>query len=196
MEDYIGSITMFAFNWAPRGYATCQGELFAISQNAALFSLLGTTFGGDGQSTFALPDLRARVPVGQGNSPQFGTRMVGQIFGSDTVTLTPQNLTPHTHTIGEHQANQTAVLHAVSALGDKPEPTGHNLAGAVDSTGKGAKIYSDTAPDVTMASSAVTINAGNLVANSTGSGHPFSVDQPSLVVGYAICTQGLFPSRN
>lgn len=196
MEDYIGSITMFAFNWAPRSYASCHGQLMAINQNTALFSLLGTNFGGNGQSTFGLPDLRGRVPVGEGQGPGLTPRMLGQAFGRDTMALSANNLAPHTHTIGEQQANQTAVLHAKNALGDKGPPSGHYVAAGRATDGSGVMNFSDAAPDSTLASDAVTINAGNLIANATGAGEEFPVDQPSLVVGYAICTQGIFPSRN
>jgi len=194
MENFLGSITMFAFNWAPQGYASCHGQMMAISQNAALYSLLGTHFGGDGTTTFALPDLRGRAPVGEGQGRGLPARVLGQAFGADSVALREQNLAPHMHTIGEQQANQTAVLHAKDAAANKIPPAGHYLA-AADTGSSGVKTYSDATPDATLASDAVTINAGNLIANNTGGGQPFPVDQPSLVVGYAICTNGLYPSR-
>ena len=111
VEPFIGEISMVAFTFAPRGWAFCDGQLLAISQNTALFSLIGTTYGGDGRTTFALPDLRGRVPLHMGNGPGLTSRPEGQKGGSETVTLTVSQMPAH-----NHQAN------ASSTTSDKPGP--------------------------------------------------------------------------
>lgn len=99
MESYLATIILFAGNFAPRGWFFCHGQLLSIRENAALFSLLGTTYGGDGMTTFALPDLRGRVPVGAGTGPGLTARTPGQAFGTETVTLLPSQLPAHAHGI-------------------------------------------------------------------------------------------------
>lgn len=97
MEPFLGTIILFAGNFAPRGWALCNGQLLQISQNTALFSILGTTYGGDGRTTFALPDLRGRVPVHAGQGPMLADRTLGERFGAESVTLTVAQLPAHTH---------------------------------------------------------------------------------------------------
>src|SRR5687767_9318635 len=97
MEPFLGQIQAFGFNFAPRGWAQCQGQLLAINTNTALFSLLGTTYGGNGQTTFALPDFRGRTMVGQGQGPGLSAYTIGQVGGTESVTLTSNNLPAHTH---------------------------------------------------------------------------------------------------
>src|SRR4051812_17662172 len=100
MENaYLGCIFHFAGNFAPRGYMLCQGQLLSISQNTALFSILGTTYGGDGQVTFGLPDLRGRMPIGQGQGPGLSQIVIGELSGVENVTLTTNNLPAHNHTL-------------------------------------------------------------------------------------------------
>ena len=103
-QPYIGEIRMFGGNFAPLGWAFCDGQLLAIAQNDALFSLIGTTYGGDGQSTFALPDLRGRIPIHQGQGPLLTPRQIGETGGSETVTLTPAQLPTHTHRLASGSA--------------------------------------------------------------------------------------------
>src|SRR6478672_10112699 len=97
-EPFLAEIIMFAGNFAPRGWAFCQGQILSIAQNTALFSLLGTTYGGNGQTTFALPDLRGRVPVGTGQGPGLSNYDLGQVSGSESVTLTVSQMPAHNHT--------------------------------------------------------------------------------------------------
>ncbi len=99
MEPFIGQIQLFGFGWAPQGWATCDGQLLSISSNTALFSLLGTTYGGDGRTTFALPDLRGRVPLHQGQGPGLSSYVLGEVLGQESVTLTTQQMPSHTHGI-------------------------------------------------------------------------------------------------
>jgi microcystin-dependent protein len=163
---FLGQITIFAGNFAPRGYAFCQGQILSISQNTALFSLLGTTYGGDGRTTFALPDLRGRVPVGAGQGPGLTAQSVGETSGQETVTLTTQQLPPHTHSI-----------QVTNAPSDTSNPVG-----AVPAKGGS---YSKGAPTGTAAN-----------ATQTGGGQPHSNLQPSLGLNYIIALEGIYPSRN
>jgi microcystin-dependent protein len=178
----------------------------AIAQNQALFSLLGTNFGGDGRTTFALPDLRGQVPVGMGQGPGTVEREFASVFGQDEVTLTLDNLTMHQHIIQEIQPGQTvsvsslATVNASNAQADKPNPK----------DGYWAKSYSGSritpsytsSPDITMASDAVLVdttasfNASNLTTSSGGGSQPFSVNPPSLTMTYSICLYGIYPSRD
>lgn len=98
-EPFIGEIKIFGFNFAPPNYQLCNGQIVSISQNTALFSLLGTTYGGNGQTTFALPDLRGRMPIGQGQGPGLPDYMMGEVSGTTNTTLTTANLPAHTHTL-------------------------------------------------------------------------------------------------
>ena len=171
-EPFIGEIFMGGYNFAPRGYALCQGQLLSISQNTALFSLLGTTYGGNGQTTFALPDLRGRVPMGWGQGPGLSPNSLGQVSGTETVTLLVTQMPAHNH-----------LVNAVSEPGDGSSPQGTFLAnsGALD------KEYKATGTMVNM-------NA-NAVAPAGGS-QPHSNMQPYLVLNIYIAIEGIFPSRN
>ena len=171
-EPILGEIRMFAGNFAPYGWAFCQGQLLPISQNTALFSLLGTTYGGDGRTTFALPDLRGRVPVGFGQGPSLSNRVIGEKFGTETVTLTTAQMPAHSHTVN-----------AVTTEGNQNLPTNSLPANtkALD------KEYSDANANTTMKATMV---------NPTGGNQPFGVTQPSLGVNFIIALQGIYPSRN
>lgn len=106
-EPFIGQITLFAGNFAPRGWALCQGQILAINTNQALFSILGTTYGGNGQTTFALPDLRGRAALSSGQGPGLSSRDLGEVGGTETVTLTTNQIPQHTHPIGATQSAST-----------------------------------------------------------------------------------------
>lgn len=172
-EPFIGQVFLVGFEFPARGYALCDGALQSIAANSALFSLLGTTYGGNGTTTFALPDLRGRVPVGQGTAPGGGTYALGQVSGTETTTLTSANMPAHTH---------VATLMAESGTATDTDPTGRMLAGATTylSPGRGA--------DVPMAPASVHVG-------STGGSMPFNNMQPYLVMNYQIALTGIFPSR-
>jgi microcystin-dependent protein len=172
VETFLGEIRMFAGNFAPYGWAFCQGQLLPIAQNQALFALLGTTYGGDGRTTFALPDLRGRVPVGFGQGPSLSNREIGEKFGSELVTLNINQMPSHNHTVN-----------AVTTEGNQNLPTNSLPANtkALD------KEYSDANANTTMKATMV---------NPTGGNQPFGVSQPSLGVNFIIALQGIFPSRN
>ena len=174
-EPYIGEIRMFGGNFAPTGWALCDGQLLSIAQNSALFSILGTTFGGNGQTTFALPDLRGRVPMHWGQGPGLTPRTIGESSGSETVTLLSTQMPAHTHT-----------LNANSGQGDSFTPPGAVPAGAVDSTQQPLNIYSSTI-NTTMNPAAI---------GAAGGSQPHQNMQPYLCVTFIIALQGIYPSRS
>jgi microcystin-dependent protein len=170
---FIGEITLFAGNFAPRGWAFCNGQLLSIAQNTALFSILGTTYGGNGQTTFALPDLRGRVPIHPGQGPGLSNYQLGQVGGSENVTLLSTQMPAHTHPVN-----------AVASGGNQASPAG-NLP-AIESTGT-SKDYSSAPATGPMSASMI---------GATGGGQPFPIVQPYECINYIIATQGIFPSRN
>ena len=171
-EPFIGQIIQAGFNFAPRGYATCDGQLLSIAQNTALFSLLGTTFGGDGRVTFGLPDLRGRVPVHQGQGPGLTNRTMGEQSGSETVTLISAEMPMHNH-----------LLNAFATAGDKAPPTGNVLA-AGDTN---VTIYTNVPPNTQLNPQSIGLAGGN---------QPHNNMQPYLVINFCIAMEGIFPSRN
>lgn len=171
-EAFIGEIKMFAGNFATRGWALCDGQLLPINQNQALFSILGTAYGGDGETTFALPDLRGRVPVHAGQAPGLTSYRLGERGGQESVTLTVPNLPAHNHTIN-----------ANSTLGDSNDPTGNLPA----QTGLFDNEYSTQSANAQLSSSTV---------NNTGNGSPVQIRQPYNTVHFIIALQGVYPSPN
>jgi len=184
---YLGEIILFAGNFPPRSTAFCNGQLLAIAQNTALFSILGTTYGGDGRTTFALPDLRGRVAISPGTGPGLSTRKLGQRTGLETNTLNVTQLPSHTHAAA-------GTINAASTAATTSDPTGAVPAVAnyqIDrDTNAPINAYASTA-NATMLANDVTVAVGN-----TGGQQPQNNMQPFLGVNYIICTQGLFPSRN
>ena len=171
MDFFLGQILMFAGTYAPQGFAFCQGQLLPISSNSALFAILGTQYGGNGQTTFALPDLRGRIPVGTGNGPGLTPRLAGQKFGQEDVSLTVQNMPSHNHTPVAYEGRG----------GDETSPS-DNTWGA----GSG-NAYNSNAPNTSMSNNAISQTGGNMPHNNV---------QPSLGMNYIICLQGIFPPRN
>jgi microcystin-dependent protein len=161
---------MVGFNFAPRGWAFCDGQILPINQNQSLYSLLGTTYGGDGRTSFALPDLRGRTPIHVGRSNGGGDHRLGQKSGEETHTLAANEMPQHRHT-----------AKASSTVGNQPVPNGAVLAATP------AQIWRDAPGDVTL-------RAGT-VAN-VGGGQAHDNMQPYLAVNFCIALQGLFPSRN
>jgi len=180
-EAYLAEIFMGGWNFAPRGFATCDGQILAISTNTALFSLLGTTFGGNGQSTFALPDLRGRVPVHVGQGPGLSSYSLGESAGVENVTLSQSQVPAHSH-----------AFNAVAAAGTTAIPGNTTYLAAGPSTGSG--------PNATLLKTYATSGAiapliPNAISN-TGGGQPHSNVQPFLCITFVIALQGIFPSRN
>ena len=183
MEGTIAEIRMFAGNFAPRSWLFCNGSLQSIAQNTALFALLGTTFGGDGQTTFALPDLRGRVPVHTGTGPGLSNYQLGQMAGSENNTLTAASVGGHTHAV-------TGNAGIIVASGDGQTPVAVNNFPAAN----GDAIYSSATDNSVMAPASL---AGVTVAPQTPSGSaPVNNLQPYLAMNFIICVEGIFPSRN
>ncbi len=178
-EPWLGQIILTGYNFAQRGFAKAQGQLLPISSNSALFSLYGTIYGGDGRTSFGLPDLRGRVPMGTGSGPGLTPRTEGQKGGAETTTLTSNNVPPHSH-----------IVKATNAIGDKPGP-GQDLLGK----NTDPKVYHDGPGNVMM--DANMISGPTVVGSDTPSQNlPFNNIQPFLVLNYQVALQGVFPSRN
>lgn len=169
-QPFLGSITLFGGNFAPRGYMFCQGQLISIAQNSALFALLGTTYGGDGQTTFALPNLAGRAAIHSGTGPGLSTYIGGQTVGVEAVTLVSGQLPAHTH-----------VVSASNSAG-----TGIGPSNAVWAQPASGQTYA-TSPNVAMNAAALT---------NAGSSQPHENMMPFLAINFIIAVEGIFPSRN
>lgn len=195
MESFIATINMFAGNFAPRGWMLCQNQTLSIAQYTAVFSLVGTTYGGNGQTTFSLPDLRGRVPVGTGQGPGLQPYQLGQLSGVENTTLTQLNLPAH-----NHQAQATTLIRADQSGGNlSANPIGNWISvGQTGGSSPAPMKQFTTLPDPnpptgTMAagSAATTVTVG-----IAGSSQPFSILQPYLGMNYIFCMEGIFPPRN
>ncbi|PTA48518.1 phage tail protein [Shewanella morhuae] len=174
-EAFVGEIRIFGGSYAPVNWRICDGSFLSISNEQVLFALIGTTYGGDGVNTFALPDLRSRVPVGQGQGPGLTAHTIGQSFGTESVTLTAAQLPEHNHIFTATKANATTEL-----------PTNALFAAQSD----GDQIYVEangTNQPAMLAPTSVTSTGSNVAHNNI---------MPSLGVNYIICLNGIFPSRN
>jgi microcystin-dependent protein len=178
---FLGQIVMFGGNFAPRGFAFCNGQLTAINQNQALFALLGTAYGGDGVSTFALPNLQSRLPVHFGQGPGLSNYVIGQSGGAPTVTLTTATTPTHTHSL-------------VATVG--PANTVSVGSGVLPATTAGVSGVDFYATPVTgqPALTPVPMNSG--VCSTLGGSQPHTNLMPSLCISFIIALQGIFPSRN
>ena len=170
-QPYIGEIRMFAGSFAPAGWAFCDGQLMPISENDALFVVLGTTYGGDGQETFALPNLQSRIPIHAGTGPGGITRIIGETGGTESVTLTTQTIPVHNHP-----------LLASTATGTQNSPAGEVLA-----SGSSVLIYRPQAPSQPMAAQTIS---------PTGGSQPHDNMVPYLCLSFIISLFGLFPQQN
>lgn len=179
MEPFIGQISLFGFNFAPRGWAFCHGQLLAIAQNTALFSLLGTQYGGNGTTTFGLPDLRGRVPLGFGPGPGLTPRTIGEIGGIESVTLISSQIPAHNHPI-----------YVSGDAGTTDSANGNFLANGAVTIARGntipANLYGATS-SAQLNPNSVGMTGGNIAHQNM---------QPYLVMNYCIAIQGVFPSRN
>lgn len=183
MDPFIGQIQTFGFNFAPRAWAMCDGQLLPISSNSALFSLIGTIYGGDGRTTFALPDLRGRAALHQGNGPGLSDRRIGSRGGSERNTLNITQLPSHNHSAaGTIQAH----FQPPTGGGSTNNPNGANFAGM-----GGVDIYTNQGVNVNMAANNVSVTVGN-----TGGNQSFNNMQPYLTITWCIALQGIFPSRS
>lgn len=172
MEPFIGEIRMFSGTYAPQGWAFCDGSILSIASNSALFSILSTTYGGNGVTTFALPDLRGRLPMHPGAGPGLSPRTLGQSSGSESVTLLATQMPAHTHLVGCHSsADQSAPANSIPAA----EATG------------AAPVYSSLQPDGTM--------SPGMIAAAGGS-QPHDNMPPFLCVNFIIALVGIYPPRS
>ncbi len=180
-EPFIGEVKIFGFNFAPRGYMTCQGQILSIAQNTALFSLLGTTYGGNGQTTFGLPDLQGRAVVGQGQGPGLSAYSMGQEAGSENVTITTAQMPMHVHS-------------AVGITVRIPVNTGNEDSGAA-----GNYIGNSPSGDGFGPTASPTASLGAPVVGGTtsvaGGSQPLGILNPYLCMNYSIAIEGIFPSR-
>jgi microcystin-dependent protein len=172
-EPFLGEIRMTGWNFASRGWALCNGQLMSIAQNTALFSLLGTTYGGDGITTFALPNLQGRVPIHQGQGPGLTNRTIGEVGGAESVTLLQTQMPAHNHLVSASQ----------SADGTSP---GNSFPGN-DSRGTPLNVYNSTSDGTVMNPAMISSSGGN---------QPHDNMQPYLCVSFMIALEGIFPSRS
>lgn len=180
-EPFIGEIKIFGFNFAPVDYMLCQGQIMPISQNTALFALLGTIYGGNGQTTFALPDLRGRMAIGQGQGPGLPNYIIGQYSGTPTTTLLTSNMPMH-----NHSAVGINVRIPVTAGSEDSSATNNYIGNAVNDTfGPVASPTNSLGAPVVSGATAIA-----------GGSQPFSIMNPYLTINYSIAVYGLFPSRN
>jgi microcystin-dependent protein len=179
LDPYVGQITLYPYNFAPKGWALCQGQLLPISQNSVLFSLIGTAFGGNGTSNFALPDLRGRVPVGFGQLPGGNNYIIGEMNGVENVALLSNEMPAHNH-----------ALNATTTQGTINNPSNAVLASPAvgrGSTGSSGDPYNPGPPNTTLVTTSLAAAGNNLPHNNV---------QPSLVLTPCIALTGVFPARN
>lgn len=212
-EAFMGEIKAFGFSYAPRNFAFCNGATIGISQNTALFALLGTQFGGNGQTTFQLPNLGGRLAIGQGQSNGTSQYVMGEVGGVEHVTLTQSQMPQHTHLAQTTVTPNSSGLAAATTINALAAPTArvpgpaNNLptVGFDPSTnavmqnyaapGNGTAVTMNSGMATTTISGSVTATAATTVQIAGGS-LPFSVQQPYLAINYCIATVGIFPSRN
>jgi microcystin-dependent protein len=179
MDNFLGEIRLMSFPQAPKGWLYCQGQTMPINQNQALFSLLGTAFGGDGVTTFRLPDLRGRVAVGQGKAPSGSVYSMGEVIGSEGVALTVNQIPEHSHSF-------TGTL---KVAGDAETTSAENTFPAATINDPAINAYATGTPNVTMGAAL----QGTL--GPAGGSQPHENRQPFLALNYAIATSGIYPSR-
>jgi microcystin-dependent protein len=202
-DPYLGEIRMVGFNFAPVGWALCNGALVSISQNNALFALLGVTFGGNGVNTFGLPDLQGRSPVGAGSGAGLSPIVQGDKSGNESVALLINNLPSHTHTAqvtGGLSVSGTLSIPACSAptsgtLTATPGPT--TVLGPVSAAGRAGELYTTTASNTTLAPANVQLSGPSpaITIGQTGNNQPVALRNPYLGLTMIIAMQGIFPSR-
>ena len=178
-DQYLGEVRLFGFNYCPSGWLMAAGQTMNINQNTALFSLLGTYYGGNGVQTFALPNLQGRAPYGQGQGLGLPPYTIGEVFGTTSTTLTLTQMPAHTHPL-------TVQLNATNAADTQTSPSGNLLA-------NGPRTYATTGSpaNTPMAAGAVSGTLG-----PTGGNQPFSIQNPGLALTWCVATVGIYPSRN
>ena len=191
-EPFLGEIRAVGFDFAPRGWAFCAGQLLAISQYSALFSLLGTKYGGDGQTSFGLPDYRSRSPVGMGHGPGLSLITQGEKGGAEQVTVLQANMPAHTHSTSQLSA-AVAIPAVTSSTNVSGTPSVSSNLGPVTASGRAAELYSTDAADVTLKPFDAHVTGHT---DMSGGGLPIDIRDPFLGTNFIIALQGLFPSRS
>src|SRR5688572_14577376 len=203
-DPFLGEIKMVGFTFAPRGYALCAGQQMSIAQNSALFSLLGTTFGGNGQTTFGLPDYRGRTPVGMGQGPGLTFVNQGEVSGSESTTLTILQMPIHNHTAVATPFNASLTgpisIPAATTGTTQAAPGNTTVLGPVAAAGRPGTLYATTAADTTLAPFDATVT-GNVTPSAptigqAGGSQPVALRNPYLGTNFVIALEGIFPSRN
>lgn len=200
MDEYLGMIKLFAGTFAPQGWAYCDGSLLSIQNNAALYSLLGTQFGGNGTTNFALPDLRGRVAVGAGAGPGLTPRVQAAKAGTETVVLNTNQLPAHTHAAGAVTVTVTnpgsvdVPVNTDGGEGNSTVPTG------ILSADGAAGSFTNAAANGKYAGKSLPVQGTQVIASggaigTTGANQPVSIMQPFTAINYIICTSGVYPSR-
>lgn len=184
-EPFIGEVKIFGFNFAPKMYAQCNGQILSIANNTALFSLLGTTYGGNGQTTFALPNLQGRFPIGQGNGSGLPSHTIGEMSGNTSTTLLSSNLPSHIHSL-----SNVRVKVAVNGSNGGENAPDSSFAGSNTSQ---AAYASASTPGTALAPGAINVGG---TTDISGNNSPLNIQNPYLVMNYCIATYGIFPSRN
>jgi microcystin-dependent protein len=197
---YLTMMQPWACNFAPVSWAMCTGQLLSINAYQALYSLVGTLYGGDGRTSFGLPDLRGRIPVGMNQGPGLSHHPQGTGFGQDTETLNVLHLPTHTHTaeLADGQFHNGTIA-CQGGAGNQSSPTDHYHAASVTPQGSRSPIdmlYSATTNSATKAGSVAGSISGAVQVGISGGNQPFPIDQPSTALNWCICTEGIYPSRN
>lgn len=211
-EPFVGEILIVGFNFAPRNFAFCNGQQLSISQNAALFSLLGTTYGGNGQTTFALPNLQGRAPIHQGQLAGGSNYVLGEAAGVENTTILSSQMPVHNHqavtTVNSTISTQPTAVTTINAFTQPPtrqtSPAGGILTGGLDSSSNPVNIYTTGGTAATLGTGAATttLSGGAIASPATttigtaGGSLPLSILQPFLVLNYVIALYGIFPPRN
>ncbi len=182
MDPFVGEIKMVGFNFAPRGYAFCNANLLPIAQNAALFSLLGTVFGGNGTTNFQLPDYRGRAPLGMGNGPGLTPVVQGEMSGSESVTMNSTQMPGHAHAVA---------IPASSSASDGPAPATTSVLGMATPAARG-----DPVPNIYLSTGVTDVTLKPFNSNPAGGNSPIPIRNPYLGTNFIIALSGVFPSRN
>jgi microcystin-dependent protein len=189
MAYHVGEIILVPYNFTPVGFLTCDGQLVSIAVYDVLFNLIGTTYGGDGQTTFAMPNLQSRVPIHVGQGPQLSNYQLGEMAGGEAVTMTVNQLPAHTHPIDQTQL--AAKVRVQSGSGTSGNPVGHVL--AAEAAGV-TQIYSNKPADADMRADTIAV-AGAATINPAGGNQPHDNRQPTVCLRFCIATDGIFPTQ-
>jgi microcystin-dependent protein len=208
-DQYLGEIRMVGFNYAPQGWALCNGQTLSVSANTALFSLLGTMYGGNGTTNFNLPDLQGRFPLHAGAGAGLPVYVQGQKAGAESIVLTQQQMPQHTHvatftpTGGGSAPTVNVTITGSSATGTSTSPTGNYLAGVASVPGHTAPLYATGTPTglgaiagVSATISGVSSGGGTVTNALTGGNSPVSIEPPYLAVYFIIALTGIYPPRS